>query len=633
MINYRNHLHRKQLRLALTPLVFVMLSMQLAPAQAAPGDVDYDVAVKHYNRHWWQKAVDAFAAFRQAHPRHPRHNHAIFFQGEALIQLGSHKRAADSFRQFVAAEPHHAYTAQARLRIGEMLYFQEQPRAALQAFEEFIAQHPTHELNKYALPYAGELALAAGKAPLAQQHYQKALKRFPAGPMIDQCRFGLAQSLHEQGNRADALRFYQLLASNPAGPLASNAQFQIGLSHHQAGDQQQAIKALQGFNTTFSESALRYDADYWLSQAYIKAGRWKEAQATLTAQLPPATHKLAPAYAAARGLVYEQQHEPAKADAQYKLVVEKWPTTTWAADSLKQRIAAHYAAAKYAETAALAEEFEKVFPQHQHSALVRRAWGRSLLKLKKYNDAIPHFRYLTADDAEAQTETQRTPDRYYLARALSGAGQHEETLTVLAEIKPASTTPELAASILATHTSALMALKKHQQAVELLDGFLQENGSSPAAPDARLQLALALTHTGKLKKAGDTLKQVPEDHPLRAAAMLFLAETAYAATEIDASPASQAAVAQAAAGKEIARYWFTQLNADGIPPEYAVKARSGLAWLNASEGNHQKSAELFNQVLTADATGNAAAEAAMMRGQALEKSRSPPKRWRCTARC
>jgi len=586
--------------------VFLLLALQLAPAHAAPGDVDYDVAVKHYNRHWWEKAVDAFDAFRKAHPQHPRHSTAVFFQGEALIQLGEHKRAGRTFAEFIAIEPQHAYTAQARLRIGEMLYFQEQPAEALAAFEDFLKHHPAHELCKYALPYAGELALAAKRPADAQRYYQDALKRFPTGPMVDQCRFGLAKAFHDQNNRADALRFYGLLASDGTSTLADNSQFQIGLSHHKAGEYSKAIDTLKTFQSKFASSELRYDAAYWLAQSLIKLKQWKLAESELAALAPPQDHTLAPAFASALGLAFEKQGEAAKADKQHQIVIEKWPGTGWAADSLKHRVMSSYAARNYEQTIQLAAAFQRDFAANEHATLVHRVWGRSLLQLEKYAEAIPHFRQITKNAAGKEPAAQRVSDQYYLARALSGAGRHKETLEILDQIQPADVSPELAAGILATRTSALMGSEQYPQAVTLLETFLAANKDNAAASDAQLQLALAATHTGELPKADAALKLVDKTHPLRLPAMLFLAETAYSKKQ-----------------NTVARDWFTALLATDAPAEYATKARSGLAWLNADSGNHQKSAELFNQVLTTDTTGAAAAEAAMMRGQALEKSRKP----------
>ncbi len=596
------------LRTALPLAVFMLLSLQLATAHAAPGDVDYDVAVKHYNRQWWQKAVDAFDAFRRTYPQHSRVSSAVFFQGEALIQLGDHKRAEATFREFVTREPAHAYTPQARLRIGEMLYFQQQPDKALEAFESFLKNHATHDLCKYALPYAGELALLAKQPADAQRHYQDALKRYPTGPMVDQCRFGLAQAFHDQNNRTDALRFYRLLASTPQSSLADNSQFQIGLSHHKAGEYPQAIEELKRFQKIFADSDLRYDAAYWLAQSEMKLRRWKEAQNTLQAITPPLKHQLAPAFASTLGLSFEKQGDAENAAKQHAFVIENWPGTGWAADSLKQQITANFAARNYKKTIEFAAQFEESFPGNIHATVVHRAWGRSLLQLEQYEEAAPQLQQVAENSDEKTSPSQRASDQYYLARALSGAGNHQQALAVLDKVKPEDTSEEIAAGVLAVRTSALMSTEQYAEVIKLLETHLQanDNAENAAASEARLQLALAATHTSDLKKADATLKQVDDKNPLKLAAMLFLAESAYAAEQ-----------------KEIARHWFTQIIAAEAPQEYLTKAQSGLAWLTADAGNHQKSAELFNQVLSTDAKGDAAAEAAMMRGQALEKSRKP----------
>jgi len=543
-------------------------------------------------------------------------------------------------------------------RSGEACYLAGKLDEAERDLAEFQAQAPDATLNAYVLPYLGDIAAQRHEAAKAQQLFSQGLKRFPQGPLQDDCRFGLAKALEEQGDIEDAQRLYLALASKIASPWADDAQFRLGASQYAGGDYTAALETFDAFGTTFAKSewqgkaALaagqslffleRYDqalarfeplatqpdvgleARYWIGLTQKARHEWDAAINTLLAaaaeeQRPP----LAPALHFHAGDALVQAGRLKDAETQFDLVLKHWADGEYADDSKLGKLHAALADDDHAAVDRLAAEFVEQFPKSPLQPGVDRTLARSMLARKQPDRAVEILERLVAADAASPPKTAAKPaqagataggaheaatHRYLLALAYLGVERYEDALKTL---DPVLTLPagELKSDAQRAQATALIALQKHSEAIPALDAYLAANPKGEAAAWGQAELAICLVRSKQIDRAKQTFALLASQHPgdrLIPPTTVALAEAALALGE-----------------KSWSTELFASLTQDGNPEEYIARGLSGVAWSQYEAGQLGEAAETCRQLLTRFPQDDLAAETALLRGQILERQTKP----------
>jgi TolA-binding protein len=637
-----------------------------APVWAAPADDQYALSAGHYNASRWREAVGEFRAFLEQFPDDARSVDATFFLGEALVQLDRHAEAGPCFSEVLRRQPDHRHARQALFRAGESAWLCGRRDDAQRDLERFVERYASDALGAYAVPYLGEIALASGDFAAAQEYYAAALSAFPQGPLVDDCRFGMARSLEQAGQAGNAERFYRVLAGTRS-ELADDAQLRLGLlAHRQRQDAaaEELLSAFENENSGFAGSELRTHALYWLGIVRIARGRAEAAVAALDlAVRSDRQNSLVPAiaYTAAEAL---RNVDSAEAAARYQRLYETHAEHELADDALLAHLelVASFDAADAASVGAQADvpsddaaaegqrraaAFRRVLEtftsRYSSSPLLPRARqteGRRYLAREEYGQAAEVFEKLTASGAAVAaaetnpdtarrlgdpvpisvdpppgpiTHTAKDPaalaaeNWYLLALARLGQNRHEDAVQALDHIDEQAP-PALRDGASVARATALVALRRYEQALPELRDYLQSQPEGPDAARCWAHLAVSLAEVGRLDDAAeayDELTRRRDAGELALPTALYVAESAYRARQL-----------------ELARRMFTLLAREGNPAEFVDKGTSGLAWIDF-ERNPQASAEQFQQLILEHPGSSRAAEAALMRGRALEKLDKP----------
>jgi TolA-binding protein len=177
-------------------LALAALCAWASAALAGPIEDDYAVAARHYSAQRYAESVAEFRKLLAAAPQHPLAGDIRFFLAESLLQTDDADGAAKQFAALVAEHPQHRYAAQASFRIAEVSYMRGDYAAALPKLKAFVAAQGNHPLCEHALPYLGDCQLELGHPQEAHDAYQLALKQFPAGARVGECRLGLARQCY-----------------------------------------------------------------------------------------------------------------------------------------------------------------------------------------------------------------------------------------------------------------------------------------------------------------------------------------------------------------------------------------------------------------------------------------------------
>ena len=636
-------------------------------ARADEADDDFAVATGHYAQQRWQFAGAAFAAFLQRYPEHAKANQARFLWGETLLQNGLAAEAYKQFDLYLAAEVQGQYARTALFRLGESAYLANQFEAAATALAQFRAKYPNDSFNAYVLPYLGNIALTKNDAATGARHFRAGLAQYPDGPLQDDCRFGLARALVAEGKKDEGERLLTALAGKLSSPLVDQAQFELGALYYAAGEFGQAAETLAAFDTRWPDSPLRgqarlgrgwalykakqfpearaafealvdepkigLTARYWLGMTYKAEENWRRAAATFeSVAATDAKDPLALEAHCQAGEALLRAGDTAAAAAQFETVIARGNQKNSCFDAAILGAARTALETHSHETVdRLASEFRGLCPQSARFDDMARLHARSLLERNRHEEAEKLLKELITNnvaqfDAPSSgasprvrlvTRGDRTlADRYLLAVALEGLKQYDEALTTLAPVLDASD-PQLMADAQLRQASLLVALKRYRAAIAPLQAYLATEPTDDGAVKARGELALVFARTGQMERARQTYTALIEshgEHKLVVAITEQLAEVAYEAKDT-----------------EFAGQLFARLQQLGQretvrpdqPDDTQTKALSGLGWTQFKAGRYAEAEETFDQLLKERPTAAIEAEAAFVRGQALDRLNRP----------
>jgi cellulose synthase operon protein C len=539
-----------------------LLPLAIALAAAAvvrADDVDdrYAVAAGHYAAQRWDLAVEEFRALIKDHADDPKSAKAMFFLGEALVQLRKYDEARAEFQRFLARDPESSYAPQALFREGEAALLAGNRAAARESLEQFCAKHSDDKLNSFALMYLGEIASAEKDWSSAAKTFTKLLESDPNHPLGEKIRYELADAQYQAGNYTAAIvtletaeKLVQPAAGKAVDSPAAARRYLLALAYQGAKRDADALAVLDALSRT----AVGQQADK------IKLARASSLMAT---EKFAAAAELLEAYLASqpRGefsdralgqLAVCQLHsgDNDKAAATFDRLLERYPTgpaaaeAAWNRGQVLERLNRFDAAiASYQliiDKQATSDRFE--------DALL--ATARLDSQLKQHSQAVELYqRFLR----ERSSSTQIDSARYGLAWALRDAGKRPESDEQFQKLRDEFRSSRFWNDATFRLADDAFQAKKFDRAEQLVDELIA------AKPPADI-LQHALYLEGQLAAAAEKWERVATimarlahdypDSPLRLAAEYWLAEAAYRQNRFDEAGKRLAALSDQIGGRK-----------------------------------------------------------------------------------
>lgn len=444
---------------------------------ADPALDDYNLAVQLYRQNRWKLAGEGFQKFLEDYPEHEKKPYARLYLGLTQVNLSDFKAARENLRVFVKEAPNNQNIAQARYRVGECSYLLNDLAAARTELEAYLNKHAEDAFADRALPYLGDVQLRQNEPDAAVATFQKAIEKYPEGPLIEDARYGLAKAFDTLKRPNDALPLYQQIARGqgvraaesqfqvgshlfdtgqfvdsatayrqvwdrfPESPLALDARLNAGFALYRGG---KFVEAAMAFDPVTTDKSRGVTAGYWRGMSLKSAGNFAAAKDVLAKTVQAADMQpLEQAVIFQHGVCARLAGDAATAEAAFLAVVQKFPNGDYADDALHFATELAIDSDRFDVAEARRKQFAESFPQsglrlYQELLAGRLALGKASQLIAQgrpagdiaaqYDLAGRDFERVLTDSMLARTKLQA---RYYLALTRQLQGDHRATLELL----------------------------------------------------------------------------------------------------------------------------------------------------------------------------------------------------------
>ena len=212
----------------------IVLGMVLAcqlPGRADDATDQYNIASGFYRMDRFEFAAEEYEKYLKDFPKHELVPEGLFFLGESYYHLNKLDMAREKYREVVARFAGARNFHHALYRIGETSNLLSDFKSAEPALREFVAKRPDDMLVEFAMPHLGRAYLRNGKLAESKTTLLRALEKYPKGKLVDQCRFDLASTYEQSGEKEAAAQLYLVLAHDPASRYGDDALLALGTQY------------------------------------------------------------------------------------------------------------------------------------------------------------------------------------------------------------------------------------------------------------------------------------------------------------------------------------------------------------------------------------------------------------------
>lgn len=229
----------------------------------------FDDALSFYNRYKDAKGNDMDYAYLQAgliygmqrnyeasgsqfgllisnYPSSPYLAEALYQKAQFDIEQGAYQKAIDGLSKLITAEPTSAYVPYAYARRAASNFNLKNYNNTVDDYIKLISLYPTHAMAQEVLLPLQESLDRVGRSAEFDQYFAAVKKASPDSKGLEKLEFESAKKLY------------------------FNEQYD------------KAIVAMQGFNNTYTQSALKTEANYYIAESYYRLRDWDKAYPVYT---------------------------------------------------------------------------------------------------------------------------------------------------------------------------------------------------------------------------------------------------------------------------------------------------------------------------------------------------------------
>ena len=455
-----------------------------------------------------EAALEPLGELADGHADSPRAAVAATARVQALLALGRNQEAANAAGERLEATKDAGADASLLYLAGIAQSRLGQHAAATDSLTRLLEAAPNAPFLADATLLLGQSLEATGEVDAAGARYEGLVERLPEDRR-DAARYSLGVLRYKQARYEDAVTQLRAIArETPQSPYRDAAALQLGAALLAAGKGDEARDVLQPLTEREEDpaaegvSAVAPQAEYWLAQVDLEAGRYSEAAARLDGLLdrkPPVGNVEAVMFdrALAISLAGEEgaAERAASAFAEYR---KQHPDLPRASEAAYRQAFAEYQRGEYEAALALAEGVaggDSAFKSDAEELV-----GESQLRLERNAAAAETFHRLAeaAGAAKGDASADRRASLLLRSgRALFAAGDYEAAAARLEPVVQRKNVAREESLREALYLSANAKLQTgdDQAAAELFDRY-QEEAPEGRRTEVAYQAAVARLRAG-----------------------------------------------------------------------------------------------------------------------------------------
>jgi TolA-binding protein len=457
----------------------------------------YRAGESSYFAKLYDRASEQLTRFANEYPSDKLNAYVLAYLGDIALEKGDADKAYRFYSEGLERYPQGALSGECRLGLGRLLELKNKHAEALKIYEEALARNDSWSDD-------AQLRIAASyqtrkEHPQAVDAYRKLLDKFATSPLVDQARFGLAQSLYALNKDAEA---EQIVVAIPAeSPLAGEARYLQGLVQLRLKSPAEATRSFEAALKANPKHPHSTEMSLAIAQQLTQAGKTDEAR---------------------------KWFERATASD---------PTSGEAEKAMLGLIETAAAAGDQAALVTAASRFVRQFPNHPQRISAELHLARDLLAANKTAETIALLEPALARPADGGAKLpavtrDRVSAHFLLALAYQAENRNNDVLAMLKPVLESTdaTLAETRQQAWRLQAAVLVTQSKFDAAIPALVQYLKQP-TSDGEQAARAQLAICYARTKNILLAkqtfGEFITAKPSDE-LRKATSEAMAEAAMA---------------------------------------------------------------------------------------------------------
>ena len=592
-----------------------------ATAQTVQPDAQtaFQLAAGYYERGEWDEATEAFESIIAFYPRTGEADTAHFFLGESLMQREEFQNAYLSWQTYLKRLPAGEFASRSTFRMGEAAMRLEQFSQSIRLLETFVSQYPGDALEQFALAYLGEMRLTRNEPQLAQRVFEASLRIDPSGHVANQSRFGLARSLQVQGNKLDALNFYDFIVREPDNPLAGAARLEAGIIHFAEASFDSAkdllspiVDPMNPFGLT-SDSETQSKTRYWLGRIALIADDFRTALdhfQQIDFDIVENDIAVAAWFDGSVGATRAGDHQ--QADQWLTALIGKFPDHELTDDARFLQIRNAFEKNTESSVPELVGAFFVNHPESPFGNQVNELLGQLAYQNKQYDETVRIFTELleTKPIEGDDHEMQRLTWSYYTALGKIGLEQFGQAETILKSVASSDELPNkkeaqsLSTLVQIALATARFSLGKHDLAIENYEAYLSVVGWNDQTASSQHELVLCYAQAGRWNDARNGFDRLSVQNLIANDGQHLQLLLSLAIESSDESDPE---------------FWYTTLRQAGLGKgDVEASSLAEIAWLKQEQGDQETADRLFDELLERFPNHPSTAEAGIARAARFE---------------
>jgi len=411
--------------------------------------------------------------------------HAIYFLGYVALSEGDQTQAMSRFQTLSTKHSGHELASDATLQYGKLLALAEEFTKSKPVLDGFLKKFPTHEKAGQAQFYLGVSLARVNDFPDALKRFQTVLSGAKDSPLRERAYYEAAWCEKGLKRPQNARKNYQsLIAEFPAGELVQDVSFELAELEFEAKEYAASVTLLEKLLPKVTRPELKERVLYRVGWNRFNLGEDQAAAKAFEGMLalnPKSEKTVMASYQAGEARLRMKDYEPARQHFARATLAGK------TADGLHEQSLLRQGETegltnRWAESQRSYEEFLRSYAASEFHQRARFGIGWALENQKRFPDAIKRYQAVLAVTDRDETSARA---QFQIGECHFASKLYDDAIKAFVKVEVNYAYPKWAARALLEMGKALEAKGEPEKAKASYEQIVQKYPSTTAATAAK----------------------------------------------------------------------------------------------------------------------------------------------------